>query len=67
MLIYPLNPRHVEAVVRDPEWKGRVRDPRFRLSNPVVGLALSLPGNTDAIPLRYTVNPVWLEKERGGS
>ena len=67
MLIYPLNPRHMEAVVRDPAWKGRLRDPDFSLSNPVIGLALSFPGSADAIPLRYTVNPVWLEKERGES
>jgi hypothetical protein len=65
LLIYPLNPRHIEAVVRDPQWKNRVHDPRFTLSNPVIGLALSFPGNADAIPLRYTVNPVWLQKERG--
>jgi hypothetical protein len=67
MLIYPLNPRHMELLVRDPSWKGRVRDPRFTLPNPVIGLALSFPGGADTIPLRYTVNPVWLEKERGGN
>jgi hypothetical protein len=64
LLIYPLNHRHMESVVRDVAWKGRVQDPGFTLSNPVIGLALSFPG-ADAIPLRYTVNPVWLAMARG--
>lgn len=65
LLLYPLNPRHMEGVVRNPSWKNRLSDPGFTLSNPIIGLALSFPGNPDAVPLQYTVNPVWLRKERG--
>ena len=65
LLMYPLDPRHMEALVRDPAWKNRVPEPGFTLSNPLIGLALSFPGNPDALPVRYTVGPVWLENERG--
>lgn len=65
LLIYPLNPRYMEEVIRDPAWESTVRDPSFTLSNPLIGLALSFPGIPNPIPVRYTANPVWLENERG--
>jgi hypothetical protein len=65
LLIYPLNPRHMESVVRDPVRMKRVPDPKFSLSSAVIGLALSFPRNPDALPIQYTVNNVWWEREQG--
>ena len=65
IIVYPLNPRHMELVVRDPEKLKRVPDPGFTLTNPLIGLALSFPRNPDAHPIQYTVNNVWWEREKG--
>jgi hypothetical protein len=65
LIIYPLDPRRMEEVIRDPRWVERTVDPTFSLSKPIIGLALSFPGSATAHPIQYTVNNVWLERERG--
>jgi hypothetical protein len=65
LLIYPLNPRHMEAVVRDPSKMKRVPDATFSLTAPLVALGLSFPRNPEATPVQYTVNNVWWEREKG--
>ncbi len=65
LIIYPLNPKRMEEIIRDPHLMKRTPDPTFSLSNPIIGLALSFPGSSTAHAIQYTVNNVWWERERG--
>ncbi len=66
LIVYPLDPRHMERVVRDPAWKKRSPDPRFALGGAIIGFAISFPSTNGAVPIKYTVNNVWWEREQGG-
>lgn len=65
MLIYPLNPTVFQSRINDVNWKFRTPDTEFRLSEPLIGLALSFPSSPFAIPIQYNVNNVWWEQEQG--
>lgn len=66
LLVYTLDPRHIEdRIAGRVPWEFSDKDPAFRLDTPLIGLALSFPSDAPSVPIQYTVNNVWWEREQG--
>ena len=66
LLVYTLDPAHIQDRISGRvNWEFSDKDPSFRLEAPLVGLALSFPGAAPSVPIQYTVNNVWWEREQG--
>ncbi|MFI5417804.1 MAG: Z1 domain-containing protein [Candidatus Lutacidiplasmatales archaeon] len=66
LLVYPLARDYIVDRIRGAvPWEFSDKDPAFELPFPLIGLALSLPSDAPSIPVKYTVNNVWWEREQG--
>ena len=65
LLIYPLNQVAFEQKIHNPRSKFVSLDSEFHISTPIIGLALSFPGDRKAVPIQYAVNNVWWQQEQG--